>query len=98
MRGGDRARQEDEAAVRDKSKGGDCGLNMGCSVYWRCRELDAHPGRDCADRARVGIPARMIRVLQNSHSDNAGNDLLEHLQPFSGESVLEDREAADVAA
>ncbi len=29
MRGGDRARQEDEAAVRDAGKGVDCGLNLG---------------------------------------------------------------------
>ena len=39
----------------------------------------------------------MIRVLQNSHSDNAGNDLLEHLQPFSGESVLEEAARATLA-
>ena len=42
MRGGDRARQGDEAAVRDASKGVDCGLNFGRSVYRRCRDLDAH--------------------------------------------------------
>ncbi len=40
----------------------------------------------------------MIGVLQYSHPRNARHDLLEHLQPFPGERVLEDSEAGDVAA
>src|SRR5262249_21771510 len=94
----DRARQEDEATVRGASKGVDCGLNFGGAIHRRRRDFDAHARRHLADCAQVGVPGRMIEVLQYSYPRNARHRLLEHLQPFPRKRVLEDSKARDVAA
>ena len=52
MRRGDRAQQEDEAAVWDASEGFNCGLNFGGTVRRGCRDLNAHTRRDRADCAQ----------------------------------------------
>src|SRR5215510_128858 len=92
-----RAPRHDQAAIWGMREGRDSALDLACIAYAEGAQLHPQRRRHGLDGAPRAKPGGYGGIANDRRSRHVGRDLFEQLQPFTADTVFENRKTGGVA-